>query len=200
MRRLYVICFVTLTTLFITCYCIGYYVIINGSRETEPAKDYYEARQVGTVDEPIVRRDTELIIEEYDIDSRTTESYTQVPSIEILGLDRAGYAGTLKRYLTNPSEEDAGKGLGSIDLIEFSSERIVVRKNYNPPDYSMTENFILYALDGQVVVYYEDFVTIYDYTDIEVKTLPIDLQREIYAGKQIKNLEELYEFLEDHTS
>ena len=175
-------------------------MIVQGSRETRPAKDYYEVRQVGTVDEPIVKRDTELIIEEYDINRMTTVSYTQVPSIEVLGLDRAGYAGTLKRYLLNPSDEDAGKGLCSIDLMEFSSERIVVRKNYNPPDYSMTENFILYALDGQVVIYYEDFVTIYDYTDIEVKNLSLDLQREIYAGKQIKNLEELYEFLEDHTS
>ena len=64
----------------------------------------------------------------------------------------------------------------------------------------MTENFILYALDGRVVVYYEDFVTIYDYTDIDVTDLPIDLQREIYVGMQIKDLEELYEFLEDHTS
>lgn len=200
MRRLYIICFVTLTALFITCYCIGYYVIVQGSRETIPAKDYYEVRQAGEVDEPVVKRDSELIIEEYDIDNKTLDSHTLIPSIEILGLDRAGYMNTLKHYLLDPSAEDAGRGLFSIDLLEFTSERIVVRKNYNPPDYSMTENFILYALDGQVVIYYEDFVTIYDYTDIEVKDLSLELQREIYAGKQIKTLEELYEFLEDHTS
>ena len=51
-----------------------------------------------------------------------------------------------------------------------------------------------------IVVYYEDFVTIYDYTDIKVTDLPIELQREIYVGMQVKDLEELYEFLEDHTS
>ena len=50
------------------------------------------------------------------------------------------------------------------------------------------------------MVYYEDFVTIYDYTDIKVTDLPIELQREIYVGLQVKDLEELYEFLEDHTS
>ncbi len=76
----------------------------------------------------------------------------------------------------------------------------MVRKSYDAPTYSATQNFILYALDGRVVVYYEDFVTIYDYTDIKVTDLPIELQREIYVGMQIKDLEELYEFLEDHTS
>lgn len=200
MRRLYIICFVTLITLFITCYCIGYYAIVKDNRETESARDYYEVRQVGTVDEPVVKRDTELIIEEYNIKDKTLSSSTQIPSIEILGLDRSSYSRMLKRYMLNPSDEEQVKGLCSIDLMEFSSDRIVVRKNYNPPDYSRTENFILYALDGQVVVYYEDFMTIYDYTDIDVKNLPIDLQRELYAGKQIKNLEELYEFLEEHTS
>ena len=102
--------------------------------------------------------------------------------------------------MENPDEEDISRRLCAVNLVEFSTNRIVVRKSYDAPTYSATENFILYALDGRVVVYYEDFVTIYDYTDIDVTDLPIDLQREIYVGMQIKDLEELYDFLEDHTS
>lgn len=200
MRKLYLICFVTLTTLFVTCYCIGYYVVIKEQREIEPARDYYEVRQVGASDEAVVKRDTELIIEEYNINTHETNTYTIVPSIEVLGLDRAGYSDTLRRYMEAPNDEDIQMGLCSINVLEFSSKRIVVRKNYDVPTYSRTENFILCALDGQVVVYYEDFVTIYDYTDIDITDLPIELQREIYVGKQVKDLEELYEFLEDHTS
>lgn len=200
MRKLYIICFVTLTTLFITCYCIGYYAIVKGRRDVEPARDYYEVRQAGVVDEPVVKRDTELIVEEYDINAHTTDSHSVVPSIEILGLNRTAYAETLQRYMENPDDEDLQRGISSITVLEFSSERIVIRKSYDVPTYSTTENFILYALDGRVVVYYEDFVTIYDYTDIDITDLPIDLQREIYVGKQVKDLEELYEFLEDHTS
>ena len=200
MRKLYIICFVTLTTLFITCYCIGYYAIVKGRRDVEPARDYYEVRQAGVVDEPVVKRDTELIVEEYDINAHTTDSHSVVPSIEILGLNRTAYAETLRRYMENPDDEDLQRGISSITVLEFSSERIVIRKSYDVPTYSTTENFILYALDGRVVVYYEDFVTIYDYTDIDVTDLPIDLQREIYVGMQVKDLEELYEFLEDHTS
>ena len=75
MRKLYIICFVTLTTLFITCYCIGYYAIVKGRRDVEPARDYYEVRQAGVVDEPVVKRDTELIVEEYDINAHTTDSH-----------------------------------------------------------------------------------------------------------------------------
>ena len=200
MRKLYIICFVTLTTLFITCYYIGYCTIVRGSREVEPARDYYEVRQAGAVDEAVVRRDTEIVVEEYDINTHMTQSYTIVPCIDVLGLNRAAYAETLRRYMERPDDEDVQRGISSISLLEFSAERIVIRKSYDVPTYSMTENFILYALDGRVVVYYEDFVTIYDYTDIDVTDLPIDLQREIYVGMQIKDLEELYEFLEDHTS
>ena len=200
MRRWYIICFVTLVTVFVTCYFIGYYAIVQGSRETQPTRDYYEVRQAALPQDPIVKRDTELVVEEYDIDSGETVSHTEVPQIAVLGLDRAGYAGTLRRYMNAPNEEDIERGLFSVDLVEFTSERIVIRKSYDPPDYSKTENFILYALDGRVVVYYEDFTTIYDYTDIEVTSLTLDLQREIYAGKQIKDLEELYDFLEAYTT
>lgn len=200
MRKLYIICFVTLTTLFITCYCIGYYAIVKGRRDVEPARDYYEVRQVGAADEAVVKRDTEIVVEEYDINAHVMDSYTIVPSIDILGLNRNAYSERLRRYMENPDDEDLQRGISSITVLEFSSERIVIRKSYDVPTYSMTENFILYALDGRVVVYYEDFVTIYDYTDIDVTDLPIDLQREIYVGKQVKDLEELYEFLEDHTS
>ena len=200
MRKLYIICFVTLTTLFVTCYCIGYYAVTKGNRETMPAKDYYEAREAAAADEAVVKRGTELVIEEYNINNHMTTSHTVVPSIEILGLNRTAYAETLRNYMENPDEEDISRGLCAVNIVEFSTNRIVVRKSYDAPTYSATENFILYALDGRVVVYYEDFVTIYDYTDIDVTDLPIDLQREIYVGMQIKDLEELYEFLEDHTS
>lgn len=200
MRKLYIICFVTLTTLFVTCYCIGYYAVTKEKREVLPAKDYYEAREAAAADEAVVKRDTQLVIEEYNINNHITTSYTLVPSIEILGLDRDSYAETLKNYMDNPDKEDVSRGLCAVNLVEFSTGRIVVRKSYDAPTYSATENFILYALDGRVVIYYEDFMTIYDYTDIEVTDLPIDLQRKIYVGMQVKDLEELYEFLEDHTS
>ena len=105
MRKLYIICFVTLTTLFITCYYIGYCTIVRGSREVESARDYYEVRQAGAVEEAVVRRDTDIVVEEYDINTHTTESYTIVPSIDVLGLNRAAYAETLRRYMEDPEDE-----------------------------------------------------------------------------------------------
>ena len=200
MRKLYIICFVTLTTLFVTCYCIGYYAVTKKNRVEQPANDYYEMRAAAAADESVIRCDTELIIEEYNINNHISAQTTVIPSIDILGLDREAYTDYLRRYMEKPDKEDVDRGLSSINLVEFSADRIVVRKSYDAPTYSATQNFILYALDGRVVVYYEDFVTIYDYTDIKVTDLPIELQREIYVGMQVKDLEELYEFLEDHTS
>ena len=51
MRKLYIICFVTLTTLFVTCYCIGYYAVTKKNRVEQPANDYYEMRAAAAADE-----------------------------------------------------------------------------------------------------------------------------------------------------
>ena len=54
--------------------------------------------------------------------------------------------------------------------------------------------------NGYVVVYLSDKKTPYEYTDILVSDLPNDLAAEIKNGKYIKNLEELYGFLENYSS
>lgn len=201
MKRLYIICFVTLILLFGGCYAIGYYAIINSSDE-EPtsAVDYYEFREATALNEPIIKRDTRIIIEEYDVETGELTRSTIEPDIALLGLQRAQFIGRLNDYNEEPEEEDVARGFVTAELVEFSSSQVVVRKSYDAPDYNTKGNFILCEMDGKVVVYYEDFMTIYDYTDIDVTKLPADLQREIYVGKQIKTLEELYEFLEEHTS
>ena len=201
MKRLYIICFVTLILLFGSCYCIGYYAIINSSDE-EPtsAVDYYEFREASALNEPIIKRDTKIIIEEYDVETGAFTEYTLEPDIALLGLQRAQFIGRLNDYNEEPDEEDEAKGFVAAELVEFGSTQVVVRKSYDAPNYNTIGNFVLCELDGKVVVYYEDFMTIYDYTDIDVTKLSTDLQKEIYVGKQIKTLEELYEFLEEHTS
>ena len=45
-----------------------------------------------------------------------------------------------------------------------------------------------------------DRETIYEYTSIDVETLPVTVQNEVKNGKYIEDIEELYGFLENYSS
>ena len=54
--------------------------------------------------------------------------------------------------------------------------------------------------DGKIVVMEEDRKTVYLKTDIYAQALSDSLKQELIMGKYIQNMEELYGFLESHTS
>ena len=60
--------------------------------------------------------------------------------------------------------------------------------------------FCLKVLNGYIAVYLEDGETIYEYTDIKVQELPIEMQQELKSGKYIEGLDKLYGFLENYSS
>lgn len=62
------------------------------------------------------------------------------------------------------------------------------------------EGYYLSHLHGFVVVYYPDKHTIYEVTDIELTSLPEEVQGEIAEGKYVKDIKELYGFLENYSS
>lgn len=62
------------------------------------------------------------------------------------------------------------------------------------------ESFYLLEQNECVIVMKEDKKTVYEYTDILLESLPVDLQKEIEEGKYVKNEEELFGFLENYSS
>lgn len=60
--------------------------------------------------------------------------------------------------------------------------------------------YYLMEVNGFVVVYFSDKKTVYDYTSIEVSSLPPTLQNEIKNGKYVESTQLLYSFLENYTS
>ena len=60
--------------------------------------------------------------------------------------------------------------------------------------------YYLHERNGYVVVYKNDHKTIFEYTDIIYEELPEHLQTEIKNGKYVKDLDELYGFLENYSS
>lgn len=91
-------------------------------------------------------------------------------------------------------------------LFPISTEKSEQSTNDQPESietdgYVIKENsFYLFEVNGYVVVFLNDQKTPYEYTDILYDELPLLLQQEIRNGKYIKNLEELYGFLENYSS
>lgn len=67
-------------------------------------------------------------------------------------------------------------------------------------DATKEECYYLMEVNGYVVVFLSDKETAYDYTSIEVSSLPAELQNEIKNGKYIESTKLLYSFLENYSS
>ena len=65
---------------------------------------------------------------------------------------------------------------------------------------TLDAGFYLKNDNGKVHVYRGDGETVYEYTNIQVTSLPEAVQQEIEQGKFIKSEVELYSFLENYSS
>lgn len=162
-----------------------------------------EAVFTGTPTEAVVQRDTEYILEKYNISDYTlTEQKIDVP-VEMLGLNRAELIEYVGKYEESPSIDDINDGFTGAEVISFSEEKIIIRKNYEEPLESeiVGENcYILVSEHGTVTVYLNDYSHLYAITDIEVASLSEELQGEIMDGKILVGDKALYDFLEAYTS
>lgn len=60
--------------------------------------------------------------------------------------------------------------------------------------------YYLQELNGFIVVYKSDKKTVFEYTNIRMEELPIDLAKEVKVGKRLLSLEAVYGFLENYSS
>ncbi len=96
-----------------------------------------------------------------------------------------------------PAEEFL-KGLQSMGVTSFSNERLVVRKIYNSS--KVEYKYYLIAVDGEVVVYYGDKKTVYEYTGIETEGLHEKEKNALKKGIEVSDEDELYSILENYSS
>lgn len=65
---------------------------------------------------------------------------------------------------------------------------------------SAEELYYICEKNGYVVVYRQDRQTLYEYTDILVESLPLEIQKELKEGKAVEGLKGVYGFLENYSS
>lgn len=137
-------------------------------------------------------------IENYDaVKDTTTVEYETLPE-ELIGLTREKVDEYCKNYMKNISAEEFLKGIQSMGVTSFSNERLVVKKIY---DSSKVEfKYYLIAIDGEVIVYYGDKKTVYEYTGIETSNLHEKEKRALKKGIEVKDEDELFSILENYSS
>ena len=155
------------------------------------------ALQVAAADEPVMNADTLYIVQTYNVKNGESEAKKEVAPDKYMGLTRDKLWEEIEIYNQNPSLTDQERGFTYMELVSFSSERVVVRKSYEPKE---EKGFFLLNEDHRVVVYNHSLEHVYMNTDIFVDELPEQIQREILHMKYIENESELYNFLESYSS
>jgi len=157
-----------------------------------------EASQEAAVMAATLCVDTKYVLEEADILNHTVVETTQRLPDKYIGMDREQFLQSMETYELSPPLSEHERGFVSLEVLAFSRERVVVRKNYKYVQPS--SSFYLAAYDNEVVVYLEDKETVYIETQIRLDSLPEDLQKEIIEMMWIEDEEKLYSFLENYSS
>ncbi len=145
--------------------------------------------------------DTRYFLQTYYVNAdkhdNLTEKEYNVPS-RFITYDKDKLQEYIDGYMENMPLSEYLDGLISYEIIDFSKNSVVLRKTY-ASDWNENEYYIC-DVNGEVVVYYSDKSTIYEYTGIRTENLGEDEQIRIRIGYFVSDEEELYSLLESYSS
>ena len=141
---------------------------------------------------------TRLIMETVDLKTgERSEEHKAMPAV-YLGLDRLELLEYLSMYMKELSIDEREKGLVSFELENYSTDEVHLKKLYYEDE--NYKRFYMVYKNGRMVVYHSDKKTVYDYPDVKLHELPLDLQCQMITGMEIKDEVELYNFLQNYSS
>jgi len=195
--RKYIICFFVLAC--VAGVSLGYYAGYGSEKLSQEEERYIEnEEQQVMASQDITRTTTKFILEEYDEVTHTAKKEVLKMPAVYLGLGRSELVEKLNDYMNDIPLEELEKGLIGYDLLYFSKDYIMLRKTYHP-DEDFHKYYVKFTR-GQVTVFYCDRETVYEYTEINLGDLPLQLRSEIISGKEIKDDKALFDFLENYSS
>lgn len=156
------------------------------------------AVSVDTVKEQVVTGKTKCIMERYNDKGSLIETQTIAVPSELIGCTREEVVEYVTEYMQDLPLEEYLDGLVSYEVVSFSKDRICLRKTYD--DDAVEFRYYIVAKNDEVVVYYSDKKTVYEYTGIPVSNLTSEDQTELSYGILVTDDEELYGILENYSS
>ena len=179
MKKKYIICFFALTAA--VCAGFGYYKAYGTPQLNNEEKSYIREDVSVMAAEPVTNKETQMILETYDEVAQTSEKeVSALPAMQDLSI------------------EETEKGLVNFELMYFSNDYVILRKIYHPSK-EFYKYYIKYS-GGCITVFYCDYKTVYEYTDIQLSQLPSHIQSQVISGKRIRDEKELFDFLENYSS
>ena len=178
MKRItiYAISFLSLCVLLSTSYYMSYRFALQKELKnvTEQGAQLgsvsaSDVRDVAAGRNTMVTKDTVYTEQVYDMASgEWKEEVKNIPN-EFVGLGREQVIEKMNQMIQNKSLQEYNKGLVSYQLVSFSADKMVAKKTYNSE--GILYKFYLQIIDNEIVVYYSDKTTVYDYTEIAVDNL-----------------------------
>ncbi len=152
----------------------------------------------GTKKSAVVDIQTVYQIENYDsVKGTTATDYKTIPE-EMVGMKRSQVDEYCKKYIANMPTDEYLAGLQSMGVTEFSENKLIVRKVYDSS--KIKYRYYIIAVEGEVVVYYGDKKTVYEYTGIRTSSLNSSEKRKLKKGIEVKDEDELFGILENYSS
>ena len=146
----------------------------------------------------IIDADTQFLVEEADLRRNTiVETECRMPE-KYMGMDRESFLNAMDEYELSPPLTELERGFVSLEVKQFSKERVFVRMNYVYT--APSASFYLMAEKHTIIVYCDDKQTVYMKTSIQLDHLPEELQQKIIQGMFVEDEKTLYEFLESYSS
>ncbi len=169
---------------------------------TEPSTSTTEQAQNKTVSvlqgSDKVTRDTNIIIESYDKNGVLLNRQEKEADAELIGNNRLDMLVYANGYREQAPAKEQAEGLERMVLISFSPESVTLAKYYGEPE--KEQGYVIGVRDNAVIVYYADRTQVYEYTNIELWSLPERIQSELVEGIYVKNEKELFDFLQTYSS
>lgn len=170
--------------------------------EPEPAEPEDEedtqAVAVNQIEAERILPGTKIIAETFDTVTGEFSMQEQIPDTEMIGMTREELIAYLAEELENMPVSEYEKGLFSNELITFSKDKVILRKTYD----ASRVDFLYYIAvkNGEIVVYYNDKETVYEYTGISAIKLEEEERLALMEGIRVKTAEELFSLLESYSS
>lgn len=203
-----IIWFFGLALMLVGLYLTGYHY---GSQigENENEIETVGIRSIqGETNEEILDKNTEYIIESHNLENDSLKTESMSIPVEFIGLSKS----EVIDYITSHDQQfqEEGEEIQNISMISFSHDMLVLRKdvtksmaisetvkkyeNDNPYNYYMVlEN-------GCIIVYKSDKMTVFLETGIKEEELDENDKELLLQGIGVKNISELYRYLEGFTS
>lgn len=136
---------------------------------------------------------TKMVLRICDLDEGSERQEQTTLPARLIGCSRAQTEQFFEQYRKTASLKEREAGFLNAELLSFSPERIVVRKNYRK--YEKPSSFQMVIEQNMVTVYEQETGLLYLRTAVDARLLPPQVRRELLKGCRHVSPDSLEKFL-----